>query len=222
MVLIRKYQPSDRNKVIDICWRTGYMGEEAKGRFDDPYLFGLLFCIYYLDYEPDNCFVAVDDESKVVVGYILSSFDSKKQEKRFRQLMTPKILRRVFLYTMWRRPKTFKTLLYFRKNEKKSPPIPNEKELLSPYPAHLHIDILPEWHNKGIGRRLIHILESHLSSSGILGVHLGTTDYNIKAIPFYTKVGFSLIYEGPSGHGMWPDAPEAKPLIFAKKIKCDM
>ncbi|MFX0125938.1 MAG: GNAT family N-acetyltransferase [Candidatus Hodarchaeota archaeon] len=218
MVLIRSYQLSDRNEVIDICWRTGYMGEEAKGRFDDPYLFGLLFCIYYLDYEPDNCFVAMDEESEVIIGYILSSFDSRKQEKRFRRIMTPKIFRRVFFYTIWRRPKTFKTLLYFRKIEKKSPPIPNEEELLSSYPAHLHIDILPEWHRKGIGTKLIHTLESHLSSSGVLGVHLGTTDYNVKAIPFYSKVGFSLIYEGPSGYGMWPDAPEAKPLIFAKKI----
>ncbi|MFX0182690.1 MAG: GNAT family N-acetyltransferase [Candidatus Hodarchaeota archaeon] len=218
MVLIRKYHPSDRNKVIDICWRTGYMGEEAKGRFDDPYLFGLLFCIYYLDYEPDNCYVAIDEDSEVVVGYILSSFDSKKQEKRFRRVMSSKIFRRAFLYTIWRRPKTFKTLLYFRKIEKTSPPISNEEELLSPYPAHLHIDILPEWHRIGIGTRLIRTLGSHLSSNGVSGVHLGTSEYNVKAVPFYRNLGFSLIYEGPSGYGMWPDAPEARNLIFAKKI----
>jgi GNAT superfamily N-acetyltransferase len=218
MVLIRNYQPFDRDEVIDICWRTGYMGEEAKGKFDDPYLFGLLFCIYYIDYEPDNCFVAIDEESKVIIGYILSSFDSKKQEKRFRQVMSPKIFRRAFFYTIWRKPKTFRTFLYFRKIENKSPPIPNEEELLSFYPAHLHIDILPKWHRKGIGMRLIHTLESHFASSGVSGVHLGTTDYNVNAVPFYYKVGFSLIYEGPSGYGMWPDAPEAKSLIFAKKI----
>lgn len=218
MVLIRNYQPSDRKAVMEICWRTGYMGEEAKGRFDDPYLFGLLFCLYYTDYEPENCFVAINEESDVITGYILSSFDYKKQEEKFRKFMISKIFRRVFLYTIWRRPKTFKTLLYFRKIERNSPPIPNEKELLSVYPAHLHIDILPEWHRKGVGTRLINTLETHLSSNGISGVHLGTSDYNVKAIPFYYKLGFSLIYEGSSGYGMWPDAPEVKMLIFAKKI----
>lgn len=218
VVIIRKYQPQDRKAVINICWKTGYMGEEAEGHFDDPYLFGLLFCVYYLDYEPENCFVAEDENNGKIVGYILSSFDSKKQEEHYRKRMIPKILRRAFLYTIWRHPKTLRTLWHFKNSEESLSPLPNEKEFNSSYPAHLHIDILKEYQRQGIGTQLIQTLESHLHSHNIKGVHIGTGDKNFKAVPFYYKMGYSLIYESPPGNGMWPDAKEVKSLIFTKKI----
>ena len=56
LIIIRPYQSKDRQGVIEVLYRTGYMGEDAKDYFDDKYLFGLLFGIYYLDYEPENCF----------------------------------------------------------------------------------------------------------------------------------------------------------------------
>ena len=219
MTYIRDYQSGDRKDVINICWRTGYMGESAAGRFDDPYLFGLLFCLYYTDYEPENCFVAVDEKTEQVVGYILSSFDSKMQEEQFRKYMIRKIALRAFLYTLWRHPRTFKVFWHFKKNLDNEPEIPNRESLLAPYPAHLHIDIIPEYHSQGIGTQLMETLENHFIDYNVKGVHLGTSERNIKAVHFYRKLNFSLIYEGPSGYGMWPDALEVKPLIFAKEIK---
>ena len=84
LINIRPYQSKDRKDVIEIIHRTGYMGEDAKNYFDDKYLFGLLFGIYYLDYEPDNCFVAISTTTDQVVGYILSSLDTRIQTKSFR------------------------------------------------------------------------------------------------------------------------------------------
>lgn len=219
MVQIRSYQPGDRDDIINVCWHTGYMGEGAAGYFDDPYLFGLLFCLYYVDYEPENCFVAVDVKIGRVVGYILSSLDSKRQEKHFRKKMIPKIIRRAFLYTLWRHPRTFRVFWHFKKVHQESPKIPNEETLLDPYPAHLHIDILPEYHNQGIGTKLMETLENHFKTQYITGVHLGTSERNTKAVSFYSKLGYSVIYEGPSEYGMWPDAPEVRELIFAKKFE---
>ncbi|MFX1507383.1 MAG: GNAT family N-acetyltransferase [Promethearchaeota archaeon] len=195
------------------------MGETAAGRFNDPYLFGLLFCLYYTDYEPENCFVAEDEKTGQVIGYILSSLDSEQQEKQFRKHMIRKIALRAFLFTFWRHPKTFRVFWHFKKIFGSEPQIPNEKILLAPYPAHLHIDILPEYHRQGIGTHLMSTLENHLKENGVKGVHLGTSERNIKAVQFYQKLNFSIIYEGPSGYGMWPDTPEVKSLIFAKAIK---
>jgi ribosomal protein S18 acetylase RimI-like enzyme len=195
------------------------MGETAAGRFNDPYLFGLLFCLYYTDYEPENCFVAEDEETGQVIGYILSSLDSEQQEKQFRKHMISKIALRAFFYTFWRHPKTFKVFWHFKRIFRKEPQIPNEEILLAPYPAHLHIDILPEYHRQGIGTRLMDVLENHLKAHGVKGVHLGTSERNTKAVQFYQKLNFSIIYEGPSGYGMWPDAPEVKSLTFAKEMR---
>ncbi len=218
MVFIREYKPQDRKGVINVCWRTGYMGEPAEGRFDDRYLFGLLFCLYYVDYEPENCYVAVEEQNGQVIGYILSSFNSEKQEIQFRKKMIRKIIRRAFLYTLWRYPKTFRVFWYFKKIFQEEPKIPNEKGLFAPYPAHFHIDILPKYHRQGIGTQLMTNLENHFKNHKVEGVHLGTSERNIKAIAFYQKLGYSVIYEGPSGFGMWPDAPEVKSLVFAKRF----
>ncbi len=194
------------------------MGEGAAGRFDDAYLFGLLFCLYYVDYEPENCFLAVDEKIGLVVGYILSSLDSKRQEEQFRKKVISKIIRRAFLYTLWRHPRTFRVFWHFKKVHQERPKIPNEETLLAPYPAHLHIDILPQYHRQGIGTKLMKRMETHFKTQKVKGVHLGTSEQNTKAIPFYHNLGFSVIYKGSSVYGMWPDAPEVKELIFAKKL----
>ena len=219
MVLIRVYSKGDRNSIIEICCKTGYMGEPVDEYFDDSQLFSLLFCLYYVDYEPENCFVAVNETNNQVIGYVLSSFDSELQEKNFNEKMINKIFRRVFLYTIWRYPKSFKAIRYMQKVSKSAPKYEKEKELINEYPAHLHIDILDGYQRKGVGSQLIETLESHLSKHQIKGVHLGTSDRNTKAIPFYYKMGFSLIFEGSSGYNMWKNHPEVKPMIFAKKIK---
>ncbi|UCE12183.1 MAG: GNAT family N-acetyltransferase [Candidatus Heimdallarchaeota archaeon] len=217
MVQIRKYQPKDRDDVINICWKTGYMGDDSAGHFDDRYLFGLLFCLYYVDYEPENCFVAVDEDRDKAIGYVLSSLNSEKQEKQFRKKIIPKIIRRAFLYTIWRYHRTFRVFWHFKKTFQEAREPSHNESLLAPYPAHLHIDILPQYHRQGVGTKLMRCLESHFRTHNVKGAHLGTSEKNEKAIPFYKKLGYSVIYEGPSGYGMWPDAPEVRELILAKK-----
>ncbi len=185
--------------------------------FKDPYLFGLLFCLYYVDYEPENCFIAVENHQQAV-GYILGSLDSEDQDQAFRKLILPKIIRRLFFSTIWRHPSTFKTVLHFRKIFSNSPPVPNERDIQKMYPAHLHIDILDFYQRRGTGSKLLKKFENHLCEHNIEGVHLGTSSYNKKAIQFYYKHGFELLYQSPEGFGMWPNAPKARALIFGKKL----
>jgi len=217
LIEIIKYQPKFRKDIINICFKTGYMGKNVAPYFKDPYLFGLLFCLYYVDYEPENCFIAV--ENSQAIGYILGSLDSKAQDLAFRKLIIPKIMRRLFFNTIWRHPGTFKTVLHFRKIFSKSPFIPNEREIIQLYPAHLHIDVLTPFQRIGIGSNLLKKFEHHLNEQKIEGVHLGTSSFNEKAIQFYYKHNFELLYQGPLGYGMWPSTPNARNLIFGKRIK---
>jgi ribosomal protein S18 acetylase RimI-like enzyme len=72
---------------------------------------------------------------------------------------------------------------------------------LDRYPAHLHIDLLPENQGQGLGRTLLDTLRSALAARGVPGVHLGMDPANTRARAFYDRYGF---HELPS-HS--PDAP---------------
>ena len=63
------------------------------------------------------------------------------------------------------------------------------------YPAHLHIDLLPEAQGFGWGRRLIHAQLDRLAAAGVGGVHLGMAPENARALGFYTHLGFHRLGE---------------------------
>lgn len=57
------------------------------------------------------------------------------------------------------------------------------------FPAHLHINVLPHWQGRGLGRMLMTALESKLRDQGISGVHLLTSP-EASNRNFYEKLGF--------------------------------
>lgn len=61
------------------------------------------------------------------------------------------------------------------------------------YPAHLHIDILPEYTGGGNGSRLLETLMARLRSEHVSGVMLGVSLSKEGAIRFYRRNGFERI-----------------------------
>jgi ribosomal protein S18 acetylase RimI-like enzyme len=61
------------------------------------------------------------------------------------------------------------------------------------YPAHLHIDLLPQAQGKGAGRLLIDAACALLAERGVAGVHLVAGKDNLGAQAFYPRVGFEPI-----------------------------
>jgi len=57
------------------------------------------------------------------------------------------------------------------------------------YPAHLHINLDPEWRSQGIGGRLIDAFASHAAKRGAGGVHIVTGD-GVRNVRFYERCGF--------------------------------
>lgn len=62
------------------------------------------------------------------------------------------------------------------------------------YPAHLHINISPEFSGKGLGSKLIKKYEEHLIDLGIIGVHL-ITNPTSRNVHFYQKNDYSFTCE---------------------------
>ena len=61
------------------------------------------------------------------------------------------------------------------------------------YPAHLHIDILPDYQHMGAGTLLVNALKEHLKAKGSKGLMLSAGMGNKKAIAFYKKNNFRQV-----------------------------
>jgi ribosomal protein S18 acetylase RimI-like enzyme len=68
-------------------------------------------------------------------------------------------------------------------------------ETLEKYPAHLHIDILPEFQGQGWGRKLVEAWCQIVKREGAVGVHLDMVKDNVGARKFYEKLGFEVCGE---------------------------
>jgi ribosomal protein S18 acetylase RimI-like enzyme len=91
-----------------------------------------------------------------------------------------------------------------------------KKEILQEYPAHLHINILPEYQHSGTGALLVEALENYLKNKGIRGLHLHTSNHNIKALPFYKKRGYSIISREKDR--LWSEVDDYESIVFVKKL----
>jgi ribosomal protein S18 acetylase RimI-like enzyme len=183
-IIIRASQLTDEPELIEICHLTGNPRVE-------PYLLALRWCLDYLWHDTENCFVAEDSQTGKVVGYIVGTLNTRQQEQRFIDLMLPK------LNAHWRtiRPKTLKRWMdyLFIRSSLHHP----YKRMVAEYPAHLHINIQPDYQRHGLGGRLFNAFEQNLIENGVTGYHLGVSGDNQVGISFYKKSGLKRLGKIP-------------------------
>jgi ribosomal protein S18 acetylase RimI-like enzyme len=214
-IVCRPLQTADARDIVEICYRTGYYGEDLTGTdlFNDKVLFGMIAALYYVRYEPENCFVAADRSTGRVVGYIIGSLNTINQWKDFSRFMTWRIALRALGVTIWRYPESIRTLFHFNRYMSNRPSL---NEIYERYPAHLHIKVLAEYQKQKIGTILLKLFERHVRRADVGGIHLKTSERNLKALSFCEKHGYSIIAEEPPG--LWPDGPDVVGLVFAKSL----
>jgi len=193
--VIRSYQPQDRETIRWICSETGFMGEPIEVFFEGREIFADLWSRYYLDYEPESCFVA-EVEGRVV-GYLLGCLDTSRYEQIFSQKINPEIFRRClregFFFKRKNLQYVYRVIRSRWRGEFKVP----MGWIKAEYPAHLHINIAPpEYRGKGIGKALMLRYLEYLKEHKIPGVHLGTTSRNKRALGLYYHLGFKDLFRG--------------------------
>ncbi|WP_052851107.1 GNAT family N-acetyltransferase [Streptomyces avicenniae] len=191
--VIRAYRPGDRDALHDICVRTGKVGKDATGHYEDPGILPAIFATPYAELEPDLVFVADDGER--AIGYILGTADSTAFFAAFRERWLPQVAARYPAPegTPEGPDEQLRDLLH------------HAERMLAPaiaaeYPAHLHIDLLPEGQGQGLGRRLMETYLGALRERGVPGVHLGMSPENTGARAFYDRLGFHEL-PAPDGDG---------------------
>ena len=77
-ILIRHYEPRDREAVRRLCCETGFLGKPVDPIFEDRELFADYLTAYYTDIEPESAFVLEQDGA--VKGYLLGSRHPLRQQ----------------------------------------------------------------------------------------------------------------------------------------------
>ncbi|MFI5492149.1 GNAT family N-acetyltransferase [Actinoplanes sp. NPDC051859] len=180
---IRAYRPSDLAAVYDICVRTADAGGDARGKYTSDTLMGDIFAAPYAVLEPEHAHV-LDDGTGAAVGYVVGTADTVRFAQHFRTEWLPVVTER---YPEANDPRVTLEdgmLALLRHPERMVSPE------LAGYPAHLHIDLLPEWQGRGQGRGLIAAFLDGLRAAGVPRVHLGMARTNTAARAFYDRLGF--------------------------------
>ena len=182
---IRPYRLEDRDALYDICMRTGDAGGDARGVYRDQDLLPDLFAGPYATLEPDLAFV-LDDGGRAV-GYVVGTSDTERFVREFRAEWLPTVADRHPL--PGGEPGTPDAVMtaFLHQPELMLNPA------LAEYPAHLHIDLLPDYQGRGYGRTLLTTLFAALDKAGAKRVHLVMSTANTGARAFYDRVGFHEI-----------------------------
>lgn len=192
---IRPYQPGDRDAVHEICIRTADAGRDASGSYVDPGVLPNIFAHPYTHLEPELAYV-VDDDGRAV-GYVLGTADTAAFVGRFRVEWLPLVGDRYPAPAG--EPGDPDEVMAHLLHTPERMILPD----LADYPAHLHIDLLPEHQRAGWGRKLIVAFTDALRRAGVSGVHLGMLSENRAARAFYDRLGFHVV-----------DVADAGPLTY--------
>jgi ribosomal protein S18 acetylase RimI-like enzyme len=193
--ILRPYRESDRDALYDVCVRTAAAGGDARGLYADDDLMPDLFAGPYVHLEPHLAFVVATPRR--AVGYVVGTSDTPRFVREYRRVWIPFVGDRI----------------------PPPPPVPQTPEeqlaalhhgpermlvpALAGYPAHLHINLLPEAQGRGYGRRLIDAFAAAAARAGARSMHLAMLTVNAQARGFYDRLGWQVI-----------DVPDPGPLTY--------
>lgn len=178
-IRIRPLRETDIPAVEHICLATAAPAQRKSACERENTL--LLYNRCYTRTERDFCFVAAD-AADCAKGYILCAPDLA----RYRAAFAERELKEIRRLSIFR-------AIHARGALRMQAPFANE------YPAHLHIDLLPEIQSRGIGSQLMQTLKEKLAKSGVPGIFLCVSSDNTRAVAFYKKHGFTVLRTLPGG-----------------------
>lgn len=180
--MIRAYRAEDLPAVYDICVRTAHEGGDSREIYPDHDLVPSVFAAPYVLLEPELAFVL--DGGDRAVGYVIGTKDTARFVAEYREKWLPGLVDRY--PPLEGPPRTPSEVMIGLMHDPERMILPE----LADYPAHLHIDLLPDFQGAGHGRALMHTLFDALRKAGVPAVHLCMATANTGARAFYDRIGF--------------------------------
>jgi GNAT superfamily N-acetyltransferase len=188
MTEIREARMEDLEALGHIAYATGFFGSSARRFFPDPTLFTDLWVRPYLGAVGCGNFLAFS--GGVPVGYILGTAHLGAYRRHLLQSL-PWLLRRAL---QGRYPRLGPSLAYLTRMLR----YPTPQAPTGPYPAQLHVNLLPEARGRGLGQALMSAHLEALRRHRVPGVQLSTTRENAAALRLYERSGFRVWREASS------------------------
>jgi len=188
---LRPATEADLPALYAVCLKTGDSGKDGTHLQDDPTLLGKFFVGPYVMLEPELAFAVESPDG--VAGYLLGALDTARFNARCEaEWLTP--LRREVRdpgadRSTWQKSDWVRRLIHA--------PGFDLPDWLTAYPAHAHIDLLPEVRGHGIGSAAMRHMMLRLKALGAPGLHLQVMPANVEGRRFYEKLGFAVIRETP-------------------------
>ncbi|KAF2274012.1 GCN5-related N-acetyltransferas-like protein [Westerdykella ornata] len=208
---IRPYDPS---RDLDACIHIFYATLDPAVDFEPARTIGsFLWCRAYLLLSPETCFVLDDGTIEGrAVGYIIGTADTNVFATKWKNSFLPNLgldpedISR----ENGKEPASSSAELTAKLSEEEKETVRSLQKtlqdaecsmiqpfpaLLSQFPAHLHIDVLPAYQNQGWGPKLMGTFLEEVKRLGARGVHLGMVRGNHRAKKFYERLGWRLCEE---------------------------
>lgn len=185
MSRIRPYRPADRAGLYEVCAKTADAGKDATGLLSNDALWGDLFAVPYAERHPDLAWI-VEAEDGRVIGYIVATDDTDAFYGWFHDSWWPAV------QSSFARPAKVVSR-EDRMVDYGYSRAPGVEQNATDYPAHLHINLMPETQGQGLGRTLVDTLFSELKRRGVRGLHLGIDPANTGAAAFYERLGMTRL-----------------------------
>jgi ribosomal protein S18 acetylase RimI-like enzyme len=185
---IRPFRAGDEAALADICLRTADAGTDATGVLTDDGIWAEIFVLPYVARHPGTAFV-VAGESGDPLGYVVAAPDTRAFEEWFRTEWWP--ARGARFSRPGGNARERAILAYADARGTGDEPYADR------YPAHLHIDLLPELQGQGLGRGLVDRVCEALRLAGVPGLHLVASADNTAALAFYDRLGFARLPSAP-------------------------
>jgi ribosomal protein S18 acetylase RimI-like enzyme len=182
---IRRYLASDRDDVYDVCVRTGAAGQDARGQYSTDRLLGDIYAGPYLHIAPEHAYVL--DSGERVVGYVIGTPSTREFVAAYLADWLPR------MGDSYAPPAGTPTSDEERKLADMFCPEHMLRPELAPHPAHLHINLLPDYQGAGHGRTLISTFLASVAAAGARSCHLAVRVANPGALRFYEKLGWQRI-----------------------------
>jgi len=211
-IVIRKFELKDRSQVRRISCETSFPDGDRGLFIDDDEIIADALTLYYTDYEPESCFVAVHEDK--VVGYIIGTKDVSRMEKVFSKCILTQFIKKAFDRHLFIKVKTWRLFFYITMSALRG-------EFYAPrfsakYPAMLHINIDKAHRGRQLGKRLIEHYVNFFKEQGVRGVHFGTISNGAKE--FFLKMGFQLLYESKRSYLKYRTGKIVPFYIFGKDL----
>jgi ribosomal protein S18 acetylase RimI-like enzyme len=190
---VRPYLEEDHDAVYDVCVRTGAASSDARGLYRTDDLVPDIYAGAYLLIEPELAFVL--DNGDRAVGYILGTADSRRFVRAYRDRWIPRMRERYAEPSPQAEPVT--------EEDRKLAVMFNPESMLrpelAPYPAHLHINLLPGYQRRGFGRVLMAEFLAAAARHGAPAAYLAVYPSNTGARAFYASLGWREVRSSEPG-----------------------